>query len=513
MAARAQNLWPFGSGKPTPKTRRAPSSATLGEAYKEGKASGHFSDFWGWIDSKGISRDSGSVKRLKQSFESGVRDRSARSKADDLNRAFLQRTQAKGTEYKGRTIVPAGDAFRVQPGDGSQFDSVKDAKRFIDDEVKMGRNPKKKKAPGAKATARDALRTYDKVYDYTSGLPERALKSALGMKNPTDRALRYRANAEPPAGPKRCAFCGKKSGLIEVGHVDGHEENNNPENKIWTCRSCNVKCANTMRKARIGRLTHQYNPEKGATSVGQWLTAVMSMKGESNAMSVKDAVEMIRATPASRRSRFAEEIWSRRKAGGQEASDRRNPMRKRICRNPEEDAAQMYEKFHGKPSTGEVAVEEQVHEHEHLATLGVLINMVVATLSGFEATIGLPEKEAAKLSFDESTADPDAMYLATNEEGTQLYIVGGDQSLDLSALKMADFERDDMVVGQLLELTYRTKKKFDAFKLVDYYHELGEETGDLPLLRYEPRSEHLYISGGKYQIKMPLVGMSPGIEN
>ena len=206
MAARAQNLWPFGSGKPTPKTRRAPSSATLGEAYKEGKASGHFSDFWGWIDSKGISRDSGSVKRLKQSFESGVRDRSARSKADDLNRAFLQRTQAKGTEYKGRTIVPAGDAFRVQPGDGSQFDSVKDAKRFIDDEVKMGRNPKKKKAPGAKATARDALRTYDKVYDYTSGLPERALKSALGMKNPTDRALRYRATAEPPAGPNRCAF-------------------------------------------------------------------------------------------------------------------------------------------------------------------------------------------------------------------------------------------------------------------------------------------------------------------
>ena len=441
------------------------------------------------------------MKRLKQSFESGVRDRSARSKADDLNRAFLQRTQAKGTEYKGRTIVPAGDAFRVQPGDGSQFDSVKDAKRFIDDEVKMGRNPKKKKAPGAKAAARDALRTYDKVYDYTSGLPERALKSALGMKNPTDRALRYRANAEPPAGPKRCAFCGTKSGLIEVGHVDGHEENNNPENKIWTCRSCNVNGEHDAQGSDIGRLTHQYNPEKGATSVGQWLTAVMSMKGESNAMSVKDAVEMIHATSQAKRSEFASDIWNMRRqqrADAGKASDRSEPpMRKRICRNPEEDAAQMYEKFHGKPSTGEVAVEEQVHEHEHLATLGVLINMVVATLSGFEATIGLPEKEAAKLSFDESTADPDAMYLATNEEGTQLYIVGGDQSLDLSALKMADFERDDMVVGQLLELTYRTKKKFDAFKLVDYYHELGEETGDLPLLRYEPRSEHLYISAGK----------------
>ena len=261
MAARAQNLWPFGSGKPTPKTRRAPSSATLGEAYKEGKASGHFSDFWGWIDSKGISRDSGSVKRLKQSFESGVRDRSARSKADDLNRAFLQRTQAKGTEYKGRKIVPAGDAFRVQPGDGSQFDSVKDAKRFIDDEAKQGRNPKQ----SAKAEARDALKSYDKVTGtvgkYTVGLPRTLFSKAVGLKNTTDRAHRYRANAEPPAGPKRCCFCGTKAGLIEIAHVDGHEENNAPENKAWTCRSCNVLTANTMRKAGIGRLTHQYNPE------------------------------------------------------------------------------------------------------------------------------------------------------------------------------------------------------------------------------------------------------------
>ena len=98
------------------------------------------------------------------------------------------------------------------------------------------------------------------------------------------------------------------------------------------------------------------------------------------------------------------------------------------------------------------------------------------------------------------------------KDGDSWVMVGDSMEDDVDGA-LADFERDDMVVGQLLEVTYRTKKKFDAFKLVDYYHELGEETGDLPLLRYEPRSEHLYISGGKYQIKMPLVGMSPGIEN
>jgi hypothetical protein len=40
------------------------------------------------------------------------------------------------------------------------------------------------------------------------------------------------------------------------------------------------------------------------------------MKGESREMSVPEAVEMIRATPPARRSEFAQEIWSRRRAHG-----------------------------------------------------------------------------------------------------------------------------------------------------------------------------------------------------
>jgi hypothetical protein len=59
----------------------------------------------------------------------------------------------------------------------------------------------------------------------------------------------------------------------------------------------------------------QYNPaSKGAASLGAWLTAVLSMKGQSGAMPLKAAVEMIRATPPERRSEFAQEIWERRRA-------------------------------------------------------------------------------------------------------------------------------------------------------------------------------------------------------
>lgn len=40
----------------------------------------------------------------------------------------------------------------------------------------------------------------------------------------------------------------------------------------------------------------------------------MSMKGESDAMSVPAALEMIRATPPPRRSEFAKQIWDTRRA-------------------------------------------------------------------------------------------------------------------------------------------------------------------------------------------------------
>jgi hypothetical protein len=104
---------------------------------------------------------------------------------------------------------------------------------------------------------------------------------------------------------------------VEVGHVDGHEENTVPRNLVWTCRRCNVLCGIALRRAGIGRKTRQYNPASdGAKTLGQWLTAVTSMKGESSDMAVSDAVALIHATPPEKRSQFAKEIWGLRRAHG-----------------------------------------------------------------------------------------------------------------------------------------------------------------------------------------------------
>jgi len=114
---------------------------------------------------------------------------------------------------------------------------------------------------------------------------------------------------------------------IDVAHVDGNESNGSPQNLGPTCRSCNAKVAHVMKRAGIGRRTRQYNPGgEGAQTLAQWMAAVMSMKGESDQMSVSEAVEMIHATPASARSHFAREIWRLRRQHGTAQSEGELPF-------------------------------------------------------------------------------------------------------------------------------------------------------------------------------------------
>ena len=119
MASPARNLWPMAS----PKRAKRTGSATGAEAFREGSRSGNSSDFWGWLDSKKVDRQSSLARRLRDSWDAGsidARDKGEarrRQQADRLNREFLKRQATVETRYKGRLIVPSGEDFRVQPGD------------------------------------------------------------------------------------------------------------------------------------------------------------------------------------------------------------------------------------------------------------------------------------------------------------------------------------------------------------------------------------------------------------
>lgn len=157
-------------------------------------------------------------------------------------------------------------------------------------------------------------------------------------------------------------------------------------------------------------------------------------------------------------------------------------------RNPESAAATLYEKFHQTPSTEMVELAETIHEHDYLTTLGTLQTIKLHTLADKQVEIAFTD---------------DRPYLCSNETGTQLYIAGGDQTMDLKALGIGSklWHKEHMLLGICLEVTYQTKKGFHDFRLTDYYHELGEETGVQPMLAYDTRNCKLSILGGQYQIK------------
>jgi hypothetical protein len=241
-----------------------PAGPTFSEAMvaarQAGARIGDTSGFEPWLVKAKLDKRSPQIRsRLEREFWRGVEEGDNRT------------AQAPSFGYKGTRIFRVGDGYQVSIDPDSRFDSLKDAKRFVD---AQRRNP---------------------------------------QLHLTDRAYRYRANANPPIGPKLCAFCGTNQ-QVQIGHVDGHEENDRPENLIWTCRSCNMLHANTLRASGYGRLTRQYNPAaRGAESYRQYALALLTMKGESDAMTVPAAVEMVHATSADDRSRFSREIWRLRR--------------------------------------------------------------------------------------------------------------------------------------------------------------------------------------------------------
>ncbi len=103
---------------------------------------------------------------------------------------------------------------------------------------------------------------------------------------------------------------------------------------------------------------------------------------------------------------------------------RRNP---RGRRNPESEAADLYEQFHGTPSEEILEVVEDLRVHEHLAGLAQLVCMLIELPDGRRATLDAPDPDGE-----------DAIQLNSSEDGNTIYFRGGDQSIDVKKLGFTD---------------------------------------------------------------------------
>lgn len=141
----------------------------------------------------------------------------------------------------------------------------------------------------------------------------------------------------------------------------------------------------------------------------------------------------------------------------------------------------LYQSFHGKPSSGSIITDIPNSLPSSLTELGALteIKLSSGSILGF---------------------DGQGIRLCSNGRGTQLYITGT-VTFPADALKDFDTSKDTLDLGPVTYIVYRTKKAFDNFKEYEYKHKLGEESGDRPALIYDRRNRRLILAGGNYEVR------------
>jgi hypothetical protein len=152
-------------------------------------------------------------------------------------------------------------------------------------------------------------------------------------------------------------------------------------------------------------------------------------------------------------------------------------------------AAELYEKFHGKSPEEIVQVQESDTMRKTYTALGILTELVIDARSG-----------KCKISFPMD----DGVQVASAPGGHQIYFIGGNQNIESQLESFGSDEAKDFVeLGAAIKLTYRARKSMDNFKIVDYYHHLGEETNEPPFAFYDRLKRRIFLVGGRYRVEAP----------
>jgi hypothetical protein len=164
-------------------------------------------------------------------------------------------------------------------------------------------------------------------------------------------------------------------------------------------------------------------------------------------------------------------------------------------KNPASAAAEVFEEFHGFEPSEEITVTKHVHHHEHLAAVGKLTHLDVWGVDGKGHQI--KGFKGALLAF--------------NEQKNQLFVEGGDQSVNLDDFGIRQAHEFE-TLGKVTDIGYQTNKTHlgDEGGEAVYVHKFRSTNRDgrhvivriarEPDLIYDVRNEQLLFSGGSYEI-------------
>ena len=167
--------------------------------------------------------------------------------------------------------------------------------------------------------------------------------------------------------------------------------------------------------------------------------------------------------------------------------------------NPAAESIEAYRDFHGQDPKEMVSVTTKVHFHKHLAAAGELKFLIVDTLDG---------KYRVTIRFKKD------VLLAFNEKRNQLFVEGGDQSVNLKDFGIDPEDAHELeTLGKATRIGYFTEKVHLAKEdggvaIYDHKFRMTNENGKHVTVRvakypdviYRVLDEHLEFSGGSYKI-------------
>ena len=171
------------------------------------------------------------------------------------------------------------------------------------------------------------------------------------------------------------------------------------------------------------------------------------------------------------------------------SAGRKQRKKSKARRRNADDAATLFKTFHGKTPKETLELHESAAMRGEFTSLGELIELVVKSVG----------KEDLRLGFD-----GEKVKLACAPTGQQLYLIGGNQTLNGSLKRFgADTTKDFVELGIAESIVYRASKDFTDFKSTDYEHEFGEESGDKPHVFYDKFKQRIFLMGGRYRVERP----------
>jgi hypothetical protein len=244
------------------------------------------------------------------------------------------------------------------------------------------------------------------------------------------------------------------------------------------------------------RLTPGASARAGKKNPAKFDRCVNAVKKKGGAVNAFAVCARTRKRNAGRR-KTAAEISAKAVADAmRRLRDRKSGKKKNAGRrNPEGEAFERYEYFHGPGAKGAdvvTDVTEKLHEHSVLSGIGKLANLRIRAIDG--SGIVKLEKFGGAL-------------LAQDEKGKQLFIKGGNQSVNLKDFGI-DEPHETEILGALLSVAYRTDKTHlrpEDGGQAEYNHVFGKNGSRLPMMIYHVRNKLLEVGGGGYDL--PEVGI------